>query len=334
MNEVNIRKMNLQLFAGEGSGGAGAGAGTGSGEGAAAASGSPGPQERRSGANPLADVVYGIQTQEHVQPGEGAAQPDDAAQAAQQEQPPRQSFRDLIRSDEYKAEADEYIQGVIQSRLKGAKANETLLGKAQEVLQRVAMRYDMDASDLSALDFKQLSDRIDGDTLYYEQRAAENGITVEMQKQLDEARMIKSMQARRSAAAQQETEVRSAFDDIARQANEMRAKGIEIDINAEMQNPQFRQMVMPPQLRGAGLSVEQAHAALHYREMMGAGMQAAARQARENLTNSIRAGQQRPPENGATSTRAVDVRADPAKLSKADRAEIRRRAERGEKISF
>lgn len=336
MNE--IRKMNLQLFAGGAGGGAG---GAGGGDGGAAGAAGPGEgmssapaaqpqQRRRSRGDDLSGVQYGVQTQEPMQTsGEGMSQPDDGATGQ------RMSFKDLIKSDSYKAEADEYIQGVVQSRLKSAKTNEALLGKAQMTLDRIAQRYGLDASDLNSLDFDGLNAAIDGDTMYLEQKAAENGVTVEVQKQLDDAARIRAMYQRQQAQSQQEMETRQAFANLAQQAEQMRANGFpNFDLRAEMENPAFRQMVMPPHLRGSGLSVEQAYAALHYKDMMGAGMQAAAQQARQNVSNAIMAGQQRPAENGTTTTRAVEVRSDPTKFTRQDRAEIRRRVAAGEKISF
>ena len=65
-----------------------------------------------------------------------------------------------------------------------------------------------------------------------------------------------------------------------------------------------------------------------------AAQQAAAQQARLSAANNIRAGQQRPAENGSVSSRTVERITDPSKLTKAQRAEIRRRAEAGESISF
>lgn len=325
-----IRRMNLQLFAGEGAGGGeGAQGAAGPGEGTMQTEEQLPQQRRRSRASEFDNVVFGIQTQDEPETGEQtAAQPDDGANTEQQTQ--KMSFKDLIRSDEYKAEADEYIQNIVKDRLKGAKAQEALIGRMTPTLERIAQRYNVDASDLNAVDFDKLNAQIDGDEVYLTEKAALNGVTVDVQRQLDEADRIKMSFARQ----QQELDNRKAFDAILQQAESMRAIVPGFDLQAEMANPVFVQMIRPPQMGGSGLSVEAAYAALHYKDMMGAGMQAAAQQARLSAANNIRAGQQRPAENGSVSSRTVERITDPSKLTKAQRAEIRRRAEAGESISF
>lgn len=330
--EDMIRGTYLQFDPGEGAGGAG-GAGTGAAGGPG--EGQPGAtearqQRRRSKGEDLSGVVYGIQTQE--QPDNAALEgqqpgPDDGAAETQQQ---RTSFRDLIHSDEYKAEADEYIGNIVRDRLKGAKAQEALLGKAQATMERIAQRYNMDASDLAALDFDKLNAAIDGDEIYLNERAALNGVTVDVQRQLDEGKRLKMTVERQ----EREKESRRAFDAIIQQAEQFKIVVPGFDLSRELQNPAFLQMVRPPQMGGSGVSVEQAYFALHHKEMMGAGMQAAAQQAKQAAVSTIQAGKARPVENGATTTRTVDVRADPRKLKKADYDEIFRQAAAGKKISF
>lgn len=327
-----IRGTYLQFDPGEGAGGAG-GAGTGAagGPGEGQTGGAEAPQQRRrSKGEDLSGVVYGIQTQE--QPDGAALEgqqpgPDDGAAETQQQ---RTSFRDLIHSDEYKAEADEYIGNIVRDRLKGAKAQEALLGKAQATMERIAQRYNMDASDLGSLDFDKLNAAIDGDEIYLNERAALNGVTVDVQRQLDEGKRLKMTFERQ----QRENESRRAFDAIIQQAEQFKTVVPGFDLSRELQNPAFLQMVRPPQMGGSGVSVEQAYFALHHKEMMGAGMQAAAQQAKQAAVSTIQAGKARPVENGATTTRTVDVRADPRKLKKADYEEIFRQAAAGKKISF
>ena len=69
-------------------------------------------------------------------------------------------------------------------------------------------------------------------------------------------------------------------------------------------------------------------------EIIPAAMQFAAKTAEQKVVNKIRAGGARPMENGVQDQSASLVKPDVSQLSKADRAEIIRRAERGEKIRF
>lgn len=326
------RGMILQLFAGEG--------GSAGGDGGAAASPDAGgleavgdkEQRRRSGQVDLSGVQYGVPSDAYAQqPVSQSQAPDDGAA---QHEPARKSFRDIIKSDEYKDEADQYIQSVVKRRLGDGKAQQQLLDKSQQFIERVAYRYGIDGSDLSKLDFDALQSELDKDTAYLEDKALQNGVTVEVQQQLDRMQMQNRIYERQRAATQQEQDRREAFVQLAQQAEEFKQVIPGFDLAAEMEDPHFRQMVLPPNMRGSGLTIEQAYAATHYREMMGAGMQAASRQARESLSQSIRSGMSRPPENGSTSSRAADVRTDPSKFTTMDFKEIDRRVERGEKIRF
>lgn len=136
-------------------------------------------------------------------------------------------------------------------------------------------------------------------------------------------------------AQQREREERAAFGELVRQADQMRERGFpKFDLAQQMENPEFRRMVLPRSMRGAGLTVEQAYAATHYRDMLAAGMMAAEEAARRSVANSIRSGSVRPQENGAATERSAQVEIDPAKLKREDFLELSRRAAQGEKIAF
>ena len=103
-------------------------------------------------------------------------------------------------------------------------------------------------------------------------------------------------------------------------------KGFELQ--QEVQNPAFLAMLR------AGVPMKNAYESVHHEELMAAAQQAAAKQMERNVAASVRANGQRPQEAGMSSQPAFTVKSDPSKLSKQDFAEIRRRIERGEMISF
>ena len=84
----------------------------------------------------------------------------------------------------------------------------------------------------------------------------------------------------------------------------------------------------------SGVDVKTAYEVVHKDEIIPAAMQIAAKTAEQKVVNKIRAGGARPMENGVQDQSASLVKTDVSQLSKADRAEIIRRAERGEKIRF
>ena len=73
---------------------------------------------------------------------------------------------------------------------------------------------------------------------------------------------------------------------------------------------------------------------IHKDDIIPAAMQFTAKTVEQKLTNKIIAGGARPSENGISSQSAAQVKSDVSQLTKADRAEIIRRVQRGEKIRF
>jgi hypothetical protein len=67
-------------------------------------------------------------------------------------------------------------------------------------------------------------------------------------------------------------------------------------------------------------------------EIKAAERQLAAKAAEKQVTANVRARGSRPAENGTNSQGAFTIKNDPSKWSKKDRAEVVRRAQRGEQI--
>jgi hypothetical protein len=80
--------------------------------------------------------------------------------------------------------------------------------------------------------------------------------------------------------------------------------------------------------------MEVAYHAMHHSEIVSNAVSAAKAETEKNVVDNIRARGSRPQENGTQSQSSFTVRDDPHSLTKAERAEIARRAARGEVISF
>jgi hypothetical protein len=100
------------------------------------------------------------------------------------------------------------------------------------------------------------------------------------------------------------------------------------DLRAEMQNPEFLKLLR------SNVDVKTAYEVLHKDEIIPAAMHFTAKTVEQKLTNKVIANGARPVENGNSSQSATVVKSDVSQLSKADRQEIIRRVQRGEKIRF
>ena len=112
------------------------------------------------------------------------------------------------------------------------------------------------------------------------------------------------------------------------QADEAKKVYPSFDLRAEMNNPKFVDLLR------SNIDVRTAYEVLHKDEIIPAAMQYTAKTVEQKLTNKVIANGARPSENGNSSQSASVVKSDVSQLSKADRAEIIRRVQRGEKIRF
>lgn len=305
-------KLNLQMFAD------GASASTGSENGASEGIANEANVASSHGKEDLSDVIYGNPQTEDV----ADSQNDDNTKSSPKDK--SQTFEELIKG-EYKDEFTKRTQGIIDKRFKEAKKMEATLKSHGEIFNMLADKYGVDATDVDALT-KALSD----DDSFYEEEALRQGLTVEQLKHM------KSIERENEAfkAAQAEAEANAAADEIysqwEREAQELSERyGIEIDLESEIQNPDFMALISSP-----SISFEGAFKAVHLDDLMGGAMARTAQNVTEKLANSIQSRQGRPSENGVSPSSSKVFKNDPSKFTNKDFEEIERRVARGEIISF
>lgn len=310
-NLIFFRPLNLQLFA-EGAGGDG---GTGA-DGATGATATVAvSQNKGAKSNPLANVKYGIQ--------EEAAEPPAAKVETIATEDREAKFNELIKG-EYKDLYDAKMQDTVQKRLKNSKEIEEKFTSLKPTLEKLAKKYGVkDASDIDAL-----NKAIEEDDSFYEAEALEKGLTVE---QLKEIRKMERENAELKAQMNERQRRETAANQYAawmEQAKEAKKIYPTLDLNTEAKNPEFLKLL------NAGIDVGNAYLVIHKDDIIPAAMQYTAKTVEQKLTNKIIAGGARPTENGNSSQSASVVKSDVSQLSKADRQEIIRRVQRGEKIRF
>ena len=302
-----IPMLNLQLFAE----GAGAGdGGTAEGQGVTEAAALP---HTKGAKNPLADVKYGIQEEApaaEVQT-ETVAQPDRNAE-----------FEKLIKG-EYKDLYDAKMQDTIRKRLKGQQETVDKFNALTPTLELLAKKYGVDASDIDSL-----GKAIQEDDSYYEQEALDKGITVQQLKEIKKMERENADLKAKMEEAQRQENGKKLYAAWMQQADEAKKVYPSFDLRAEMNNPKFVDLLR------SNIDVRTAYEVLHKDEIIPAAMQFTAQVVESKLAKKIASNGARPSENGMSSQSAAVVKSDVSQLSKADRAEIIRRVQRGEKIRF
>lgn len=307
-HNLSLMHLNLQLLAeGGGDGGTGASGTTGASATAAVS------QTKGDKSNPLANVQYGIQQTEVATP---------AAEVVENPTEDRNAkYEAFIK--EHKDLDDARIQNIVQKRLKNSKETVEKYEALTPTLEILAKKYGVDASDIKAL-----NKAIEEDDSYFEEEALEKGVTVE---QLKEIRKMERENAdlRRQMEEQNRREnAKKVYGQWMEQAEKTKAIYPSFNLEAEMQNSQFRDLLR------SNIDVRTAYEVIHKDDIISGAMQFTAKKVEQKLANKIIANGARPTENGNSSQGAAQSKSDVSLLTKADRAEIARRVARGEKISF
>ena len=310
--------INLQLL---GEGGAGAGASTGaagSGDGGAAAA-VQGDFAASQNGEDLSEVVYGKSNQSVAD----STDPESTKGTDPAEK--TKAFENMIKKGgEYHEEFNKYSQKIINDRFKKTKGLQEQLDSQSVIMQTLAKKYGVDATDVDAL-----TKAIDADNSMWEEAAFKEGLTVE---QYREKQKLERENARLSEALEQQKSQAGAEQIYANwiaEADAVKAKyGVEFDMAAEMENPEFTQLL------GNGVSFEAAYKTIHFDEMVNGAMAVTAQNVQRAMVNKIISRSNRPTENGVSSASNKVFKTDPSKFTDADLDEIKRRVARGEEISF
>lgn len=118
------------------------------------------------------------------------------------------------------------------------------------------------------------------------------------------------------------------YDQWVRQAEEVKGMYPGLDLRRECKDPEFLRLL------GAGVDVGSAYLVRHKEEILPNLIASTARIVERKLAGKLRTEGIRPGENGLSAQGAALTRTDVTKLSKADRAAIRRRVADGERIRF
>lgn len=314
-NRKCLFEFDLQLFA-DGGGDGGSVGGTGSDGASGVSEGASLPSTTKGAkSNPLASVQYGKQSSVP----DAGVQKDSVANVT----PDREAMFDDLIKGEYKDQYNKRVESIVQSRLKNSKETVEKYNALTPMFDMLASKYGIsDKSDVNAI-----MQAIQEDDSYYEDEALEKGLTVEQLKEVKRMERENAELKRQIDARQRQENTERIFNQWTQQAESVKQLYPSFDLNAEVRNPKFAQLLQ------SGIDVRTAFEVVHKDEIIPAAMQYTAQNVERKLANKIASGN-RPVENGINSQAASLVKSDVSQLTKADRAEIIRRVARGEKITF
>ena len=173
-----------------------------------------------------------------------------------------------------------------------------------------------------------LLEAVEADDGFYEDAAAEKGLTVEQFKQFKRLERENNQFKQAAERAQHQQRTDSIYQAWQEQAEMTKRIYKGFDLQREIQNPNFSKLLR------SGVDVRTAYEVVHKDEIIPAAMQVATQRATEKVSNSVAANRARPSENGLGGGGAVESGVNINNLSREQMEELKRRAARGETITF
>ena len=287
---------------------------------------------RRSKAGAFENVVFGKQEDAPQTAattpaagetnGEGNAKRSGVSTTSDSLEAKREAFKNLIEG-EYKEQYTEMFQNAFNRRFKESKGMEASLNAQKPIMDILMQRYNIQDGDVA-----KLQNAIEQDNVYWEDAAEEAGLTVEQYKAMKrlERENAELQQMRRRQQADQQAQQK--MNQWYAEAEQVKQLYPGFDFQREAANRQFTDLLK------ANIPVRQAYELVHMEEIKAATAKTAAQTAGQQMAAKIQSKAARPQENGMSSQSAVIVKNDVHNLSRAERAEIARRVQRGEKIRF
>ena len=231
----------------------------------------------------------------------------------------QKAYDDFIK--EYKDIDQKRYQESFNRRFKEVKGMEAELASYKGLADMLKGKYGTE-------DVAELTKALQEDTEYWEQVAEDHGMTVDqylamqkLERENAELRAIRKQQLGQQQFQQQ-------IDTWYQEADRVKEIYPSFDFKKEAQNPEFLKLLKN------GNTVEHAYKVLHFDELTQNAARVAAQTADAQAQARIKQKASRPSENGTSSKSAVIVKNDVSSLTRAERAEIARRVQRGEKIIF
>lgn len=263
--------------------------------------------------------------------GQQSGEPANAGTAAagQEQTDSKPSFDELIKG-EFKDQYNASVENIVKNRLKDSTQRLQRYEAAQPIFDILAEKYGVDPTDLAAL-----TKAAQEDTSFYREEALATGkdekdIAETRRIQRENAAVKRKLQQIQDQQAQQRT--REQADMQVRiwyqQAEQTKKLYPGFDMRTEIQNPEFKRLLE------TGIDVRTAYRVAHWDEIEQGVAQSAAQQAAKNVADTVIAGANRPAENGTAAQGAVSTKIDVSKLTDEQIMDYRRRARKGEKITF
>lgn len=259
---------------------------------------------------------------ESLKNGEAERQEKAAAEKAAKPTDPKAEFEKLIRG-EYKEAYEEKIKENLAKRFRENEELRKKLDDANEILAELSERYNMDFEDTDGL--KRAVHADDGLFADEAQRQGMDVETYRYMKKLERENLGYKKQIEKSRRESEAAEMMKRWYNNSR---ELADSYPDFDMTAEIDNPKFIKLVQN------GIDLKTAYEVVHIADILDRERDSAATEARKDAELEYRSRDNRPYENGLSAQSSALIKNNVGSLSAKQRAELAKRAARGERITF
>lgn len=222
---------------------------------------------------------------------------------------------------------EERLKAQLDRRMKTSQRDMDLLkgqnARYNGLAQAIAQRYGIDASDMDGLE-----KAVREDQSWLEDQAAKNGLTVEQQKHMNELEAKNREFEAAREAAERMAQKNATLARWQAEADALKQTYPDFDLESEIANQDFTRLL------GNGVAMQTAYEVVHHDELVTGAMQYAVQRTAGAVAASVRANGLRPVEGAGTGSAPASASMDVHKMTREQRADVVRRAMRGERITL
>ncbi len=230
---------------------------------------------------------------------------------------------DALIKGQFKDAFNKRVKNIVDRRTREMRSLEKYKNDTDDLVGILAGKYGVKSDDIAAL-----TKAIREDDSFFEEAAYAEGLSIEQYKYKLKLEKENEMLRARQEGIDRERAANERLSRWQADAEKLTELYPGFSLDSEAQNPTFLKLLQ------SGIDVKTAFEVVHNDEIVNGAMRVTADAVKKQVTDNIRARGMRPSEAGARSGAATIVKSDPSKFTKEDRAEIARRARRGELIKL
>lgn len=180
--------------------------------------------------------------------------------------------------------------------------------KLSPMLRILGEKYGVKPNDDGSFDLDAISKAVSEDDSYFEDKALEMGVSVDVARKLEQADALEQQQKQAEEKAKRAAMLQEHFNRVQEQAKAVQEIIPGFDLNQAMQDPEFVRRTAPGMI-----PADEAYIGMHYREILKRKAAEITQRSKQAAAANVAAGGSRPRENGsaamATASATPDMRA-------------------------